>query len=235
MAIQIWTYTNEFRPFVTHVGGKFLCFWCRQLCSLSFQRVRGPASAPARCKVSVMAQAAAELSEAVPYDSLQPFQDHFHPVIPKQGEINHRQGLNERRTGNPMSAISVIPLQNQVIYVSTLLHLHQTDLLSRQSKLETSITGISAFASFSSKKRQPLKNVSGVLDTNYPPFPRWSSYSHTLSLLGPGAKNILPRLIDKNLPAEERVDIKKTPRSLNIREWGLVVRAFKEWPFRPKV
>ena len=55
------------------------------------------------------------------------------------------------------------------------------------------------------------------------------------SLLGPGAKNILPKLTDKNLPVEERVDIKKTPRSLDISEWGLVVRAFKEWPFRPEV
>ena len=58
---------------------------------------------------------------------------------------------------------------------------------------------------------------------------------HLLSLLGPGAKNMLPKLTDKNLPDEERVDIKKTPRSLDIREWRLVVRAFKAWPFRPEV
>jgi hypothetical protein len=57
----------------------------------------------------------------------------------------------------------------------------------------------------------------------------------TLSLLGPGAKNLLPKLTDKTLPLDERVDIKKTPRSLDIREWALVVRAFKEWPFRPEV
>ena len=63
-----------------------------------------------------MAQAAADLSEAVPYDSLQPFQDHFHPVVPKQDEIHNRQGLDERRTGNPMTAISAIPLQYQVSY-----------------------------------------------------------------------------------------------------------------------
>ena len=62
-----------------------------------------------------------------------------------------------------------------------------------------------------------------------------SLVDHTPSLLGPGAKNILPKLTDKNLPPEKRVDIKKTPRSLDIREWALVVRAFKEWPFRPEV
>lgn len=60
-----------------------------------------------------MAQAAAELSEAVPYDSLQPFQDHFHPNVPKHDEMKG-QGLDGRRTGNPMSAITVIPLKDQV-------------------------------------------------------------------------------------------------------------------------
>lgn len=73
----------------------------------------------ARCKVSVIAQAAAELSEAVPHESLQPFQDHFHPTVPKQGEVANWQGLDERRTGNPMSAITVIPLQHQVSYLSS--------------------------------------------------------------------------------------------------------------------
>ena len=65
-----------------------------------------------------MAQAAADLSETVPYDSLQPFRDHFHPLVPK-GEINNSRGLDERRTGNPMSAITMIPLQNQVSYLSS--------------------------------------------------------------------------------------------------------------------
>jgi mitochondrial transcription factor 1 len=65
-----------------------------------------------------MAQAAADLSETIPYDLLQPFQDHFHPLVPK-GEINHSRGLDERRTGNPMAAITITPLKNQVSYLSS--------------------------------------------------------------------------------------------------------------------
>lgn len=68
-----------------------------------------------------MAQAAAGLSEAVPYDDLQPFQDHFHPNVPKQEELSRGGSLDERRTGNPMSAITVIPLQDQVTYLSSSL------------------------------------------------------------------------------------------------------------------
>ena len=70
--------------------------------------------------MSVMAQAAAELSEAVPYDDLQPFQDHFHPTVPKHEELTKGGSLDERRTGNPMSAITVIPLKDQVCVTSCL-------------------------------------------------------------------------------------------------------------------
>ncbi|KAF8812924.1 S-adenosyl-L-methionine-dependent methyltransferase [Phlegmacium glaucopus] len=172
------------------------------LSSRMWERLRVSTSAPARCKVSVMAQAAADLSEAVPYDSLQPFQDHFHPTVPKQEEINSRQGLNERRTGNPMSAISVIPSQHQASYLSSAIEPGDLD-----------------YWDFCLRKLFVQKAT---------------SVEKCISLLGPGAKNILPKLTDKTLPAEERVDVKKTPRGLDIREWSLLVRAFKEWPFRPE-
>ena len=67
-----------------------------------------------------MAQASAEMSEAVPYDTLQPLQDHFHPTVPKHDEvIKGMNVLDERKTGNPMSAVTVIPLQDQVSYPSS--------------------------------------------------------------------------------------------------------------------
>ena len=70
-----------------------------------------------------MAQAAAEMSEAVPYDTLQPFQDHFHPTVPKQDEMPRGGSvLDERRTGSPMSAITVIPLQDQASYLSSFIY-----------------------------------------------------------------------------------------------------------------
>ena len=84
-----------------------------------FKRVKGVPSTVVRCKVSVMAQAAADLSEVVPYDTLQPFQDHFHPTVPKHDDMKGH-GLDGRRTGNPMSAITVIPLKDQVCVTSCL-------------------------------------------------------------------------------------------------------------------
>ena len=65
-----------------------------------------------------MAQAAADLFETVPYESLQPFQEHFHPDV-KTDEVTQKYGLDERRTNSPMSAITAIPLQHQVGYLSS--------------------------------------------------------------------------------------------------------------------
>lgn len=53
--------------------------------------------------------------------------------------------------------------------------------------------------------------------------------------LAPGAQSLLRRLTDQELPPEERVDIKKQIRSLDIKDWALILRAFDNWPFAPEV
>ncbi|KAL5507205.1 hypothetical protein ACEPAH_6661 [Sanghuangporus vaninii] len=54
-----------------------------------------------------------------------------------------------------------------------------------------------------------------------------------ISSLGPGAYNLLKRLGDPNLPPEERLDINKKVRELEMRDWSILVKRFDEWPFRP--
>ncbi|TFK20919.1 S-adenosyl-L-methionine-dependent methyltransferase [Coprinopsis marcescibilis] len=51
--------------------------------------------------------------------------------------------------------------------------------------------------------------------------------------LAPGAASILKTLTDPSKPADQRLDVKKTPRELLIPEWRLIVDAFQQWPFRP--
>ena len=53
--------------------------------------------------------------------------------------------------------------------------------------------------------------------------------------LAPGAQVLLKPLTDPSLPPEERLDIEKQIRRLNIKEWALIVRAFDSWPFAPEV
>lgn len=53
--------------------------------------------------------------------------------------------------------------------------------------------------------------------------------------LAPGSQTLLRPLTDPSLPPEERVDVKKQIRRLDIKDWALIIRAFNNWPFAPEV
>lgn len=42
-------------------------------------------------------------------------------------------------------------------------------------------------------------------------------------------------MTDPSLPEEQRVDVSRSPRTLEMREWQILVNTFKKWPFRPTV
>ncbi|KAJ7287554.1 S-adenosyl-L-methionine-dependent methyltransferase [Mycena rebaudengoi] len=73
-----------------------------------------------RCKLTMVAKAVARCEEAVPYDELQPYGDHFHPrptagaqaVRAKQKEDTK---LLQGKPGNPFLAINSFPLELQAI------------------------------------------------------------------------------------------------------------------------
>ncbi|KAI0283623.1 S-adenosyl-L-methionine-dependent methyltransferase [Russula aff. rugulosa BPL654] len=56
-----------------------------------------------------------------------------------------------------------------------------------------------------------------------------------INSLAPGAEVLLNTLTDKNLPPEQRVDVRLMVKQLTISDWALIVRAFDAWPFAPVV
>ncbi|KAK7692605.1 hypothetical protein QCA50_004237 [Cerrena zonata] len=54
-----------------------------------------------------------------------------------------------------------------------------------------------------------------------------------ISNLAPGAQSLLKILTDVNLPLQERVNVDRKVKELSIKDWALIVRAFKNWPFAP--
>lgn len=57
----------------------------------------------------------------------------------------------------------------------------------------------------------------------------------SISTLAPGAQILVDKVTDPRLPLSERVDPKVHIRDLTIDEWKLIIKAFNEWPFAPKV
>ncbi|KIM78942.1 hypothetical protein PILCRDRAFT_75087 [Piloderma croceum F 1598] len=56
-----------------------------------------------------------------------------------------------------------------------------------------------------------------------------------ISHLAPGAAVLIKKLANPDLPVSQQVDIKKSVRALEIRDWALLLKAFDEWPFAPQV
>ena len=65
-----------------------------------------------RCKVGVIAQATAELEDAVNPDALLPYDSHFHPTT--VGRPVQESKPESRRLGHPLAAVNIIPFENQV-------------------------------------------------------------------------------------------------------------------------
>ncbi|THV05091.1 S-adenosyl-L-methionine-dependent methyltransferase [Dendrothele bispora CBS 962.96] len=83
-----------------------------------WQRVTAiPGDKAYRCKLSVIADAAVECKSLL-YDELQPFRDHFHPVLYRQPTSEATAG--NRKVGNPMRTVSVVPREEQIIQSGSL-------------------------------------------------------------------------------------------------------------------
>ncbi|KAJ7084366.1 S-adenosyl-L-methionine-dependent methyltransferase [Mycena belliarum] len=74
-----------------------------------------------RCKLSMIAAAVASCKEAVPYSTLQPYADHFHPVPSASAQAQRAKEKEQERPlmigkpGNPFVAINIEPLKHQAI------------------------------------------------------------------------------------------------------------------------
>lgn len=117
MAISIWTHTDEFFAQRLRVGGMFFSLFfspCSDATPL--KRVSASGESLMRCKLSVIAEAVAQCTEAVPFTSLQPYEDHFHPTrIPTNSTGPETKRMKNRKVGNPFQAINIVPLEHQLI------------------------------------------------------------------------------------------------------------------------
>jgi len=56
----------------------------------------------------------------------------------------------------------------------------------------------------------------------------------SINALAPGATNLLKTISSPDLEPEYRVDLKKSARTLSLKEWATIVDAFQDWPFAPE-
>lgn len=183
------------------------------------QRSSAGPTESARCKLSVIAEASAELSLNLPAKRLLPYDEHFHPMMAKVTKQSSKPEV--RRLGHPMVGVNVLPHEEQIIGEAML---EKWDYCLRRLFV---------------LKGQTLKAAIGY--ATFREIPRRLDVDLILSpfsvdrSLAPGAQSLLKTLTDPSLPSEERVDVKKQIRRLDIKDWALIIRAFNNWPFAPEV
>lgn len=79
----------------------------------TLKRVAAVRKTTPRCKVSVIAEATADMQSAVRSRALQPYESHFHPVRPNQ-QVAAK--YDSRRIGLPLAAINILPFRDQVCF-----------------------------------------------------------------------------------------------------------------------
>ncbi|EJF65151.1 S-adenosyl-L-methionine-dependent methyltransferase [Dichomitus squalens LYAD-421 SS1] len=143
-----------------------------------------------RCKLSVIAEATADIQDAFDPALVSPYEAHFYPP-----PAVYKKGLS-RKPGQPMYGITAVPYVDQVIQKGMT---DQWDyVLRRLFVLKSTV----------------LKDA--------------------ISSLAPGAVTLLKVLGDASLPRDQRVNVSKRIRELNVADWALIHRAFDAWPFKPQ-
>jgi len=61
------------------------------------------------------------------------------------------------------------------------------------------------------------------------------NYRPAFSHLAPGSDILRSYLTSDDVPPEQRTDMKKIIRKLNVEDWAAVIGAFDRWPFAPEV
>ena len=74
-----------------------------------------PGTRSARCKLSVIAEASADLSLTLPAERLVPYDEHFHPTIVKIAKQAGPRRPDVRKLGHPMVGVNVLPHEDQII------------------------------------------------------------------------------------------------------------------------
>ena len=104
-----------FFPFHPSILHHKITSFLRVLVATNPQRSSAGPTQRARCKLSVIADASAELSLSLPAEKLFPYEDHFHPILPKLTNTKRTTKIEARKMGHPMVGVNVLPHEEQAI------------------------------------------------------------------------------------------------------------------------
>ncbi|ELU40962.1 RrnaAD domain-containing protein [Rhizoctonia solani AG-1 IA] len=230
----------------------------------SLKRISSPPQRAARCKLTIVSEATANIAPAVPHEVLEGYDQHFWP----QSESAVGGKKKTPRIGQPFVAINVDPQAEGSILSrdeARQLNVQQavTSATDRAQGLVSDTTSSNPLAESSASKAQVtqagttqpglrvtldkwdyvlrqlfiLKSTPLEKAIQYvitPVDP--ASFVHLKSRnLGPGAAILLSKLTGPEVPESQKVNTKQPINAMSLRDFARVVEEFHKWPFAPDV
>ncbi|CAE6450957.1 unnamed protein product [Rhizoctonia solani] len=213
-------------------------------------RISSPPLRSARCKLTLVAEATADITSAVPLETLEDYDKHFWPL----GELSvggKKKTPLPRRIGQPFVAVNIDPKAE-----GSILPRDEAKALRAQQVVTGSTDGARGSA-IDAAPSDPFtdtgSNTSRATNTGatHPitriTLDKWDYVLRQLFILkstplekaiqnlGPGASILLSKLTGPDIPASQKVNIKAPINALTLHDFARIVEEFHKWPFAPDV
>ncbi|KAH7329778.1 hypothetical protein B0J17DRAFT_603882 [Rhizoctonia solani] len=204
----------------------------------------------ARCKLTLVAEATADITPAVPREILEDYDKHFWP--PAESAVGGKKKTPlPRRIGQPFVAVNIDPKAEGSILPrdeAKALRVQQAvaGTTGGAQGLVSDVTPSDPFTDTRAKTSQAID--SGVTHpVTRVTLDKWDYVLRQLFILkstplekaiqnlGPGASILLSKLTGPDIPASQKVNIKAPINALTLHDFARIVEEFHKWPFAPDV
>ncbi|KAL5638148.1 hypothetical protein ACGC1H_005004 [Rhizoctonia solani] len=181
------------------------------------ERISSPPLRAARCKLTLIAEATADLTPALPQEILADYDKCFWPRSESMVGGKKKTPL-PRRIGQPFVAVNIDPQA-------------EGSILSRDEAKEPQPQPV--IASEKPITRVTLDKWDYVLRQLF--ILKSTPLEKAIQNLGPGASILLSKLTGPDIPESRKVNIKAPINALSLQDFARVVEEFHKWPFAPDV
>ncbi|KEP52246.1 ribosomal RNA adenine dimethylase family protein [Rhizoctonia solani 123E] len=181
------------------------------------ERITSPPPKAARCKLTLIAEATAKLTSALPQEALADYDKYFWPKSESMVGGKKKTPL-PRRIGQPFVAFNIDPQA-------------EGSILSREEAKEPQPQQI--VATNKPITRVTLDKWDYVLRQLF--ILKSTPLEKAIQNLGPGASILLSKLTGPGIPESRKVDIKAPINALSLQDFARIVEEFHKWPFAPDV
>ncbi|CAE6457579.1 unnamed protein product [Rhizoctonia solani] len=214
------------------------------------ERISSPPLRSARCKLTLIAEATADLTPAVPNEILEDYDKYFWPKSESMVGGKKKTPL-PRQIGQPFVAVNIDPRAEGSILSrdeAKELQVRQvvTGATGGAQGLVSDATPSDPFSEKRASKARVIK-TEAVEPTTRVTLNKWDYVLRQLFILkstplekaiqnlGPGASILLSKLTGPDIPESRKVDIKAPINALSLQDFARIVEEFHKWPFAPDV